>query len=95
MTSEARADVKESQEVIQDLEKQITEVEKAKQREIDELTERWGAWIDEWQDEEVRPRRTDVQVTLFALAWLPHWEVKAGGQVLSLPAFEVAPASQP
>jgi hypothetical protein len=95
MTSEARADVKESKEVIDDLEKQIAEVEKAKQQEIDELTERWGAWIDEWQDEEVRPRRTDVQVTLFALAWLPRWEVSAGGQVLSLPAFEAAPASQP
>ena len=95
MTSEARADVKESKEVIQDLEEQIAEIEKAKQKEIDELTERWGEWIDDWQAEEVRPRRTDVQVTLFALAWLPRWEVRAGGQVLLLPAFEVEPASQP
>jgi hypothetical protein len=95
MTSQARADVKESEEVIQDLEKQIADVEKAKQQEIDELTEKWGTWIDDWQEEQVRPRRTDVQVTLFALAWFPHWEVKAGSQILSLPAFEVAPAQVP
>jgi len=36
----------------------------------------------------VRPRRTDVQVTLFALAWMPRWEVTVAGQTLSLPAFK-------
>jgi hypothetical protein len=33
-----------------------------------------------------------VRLELFALGWLPCWEVPVGEQVVSLPAFEVEPA---
>ena len=48
--------------------------------------------IDEVEEEEVRPRRADVRIELFALAWLPRWEVVVGGQTLSMPAFQEEPA---
>ena len=41
---------------------------------------------------EVRPRRVDVRVNLFALAWVPRWEVRAAGQALTVPAFEAESA---
>jgi hypothetical protein len=33
-----------------------------------------------------------VRLDLFALAWIPRWEVKVGDQSVSMPAFEIEPA---
>jgi hypothetical protein len=89
MTRQAKADIEESEEVIEELEKEIEELEQEAKEEIEELTEKWLRLIDEVEEVEVRPRRADVQINLFALGWLPHWEVRAGDQVYSIPAFEV------
>jgi hypothetical protein len=92
MTRQAKADIEESEEVIDDLEQQIDELEAEARREMEELAEKWGELIDEIEEVEVRPRRADVRINLFALAWLPRWEVMVGDQALSMPAFEVEPA---
>ena len=89
MTRQARADVEESEEVIAKLEKDIEELEQDAKRDLEELTEKWAGLIDDVEEIEVRPRRADVQINLFALGWLPHWEVRAGEQALSMPAFEI------
>lgn len=88
MTRQAKADVKESQEAIEDLEEQIEEFEEEAKAELEELDAKWRELIDEVEEVEVRPRRADVRVDLFALAWLPYWELNVGEQVLSVPAFE-------
>jgi DNA helicase HerA-like ATPase len=92
MTRQAKADVKESEETIDELEEQIEELEQEAKAELDELDEKWRGLLDDVEDVEVRPRRADVSVDLFALAWLPHWELRIGEQVLSMPAFEEDPA---
>ena len=92
MTRQARADVEESEEVIEELEEQIEELEQEAKAEMEELDAKWRELIDEVEEVEVRPRRADVRVDLFALAWLPHWEIRIGEQVLSLPAFEAESA---
>jgi hypothetical protein len=89
MTRQARADIEESEEVIEELEREIEELEEEAKSELEELAERWGELVDEMKEEEVRPRRADVRVNLFALAWIPRWEVTVAGQALSMPAFEV------
>jgi hypothetical protein len=92
MTSQAKADVEESLDAIEDIREDMAELEAEAREEVEELTEKWAALIDEVQEEEVRPRRADVQVSLFALAWLPRWEVTVAGEALSMAAFEVDPA---
>jgi hypothetical protein len=89
MTRQAKADIEESEEVIEELEAEIDELEEEAKRETDELSEKWAALIDEVEEVEVRPRRADVRLNLFALAWIPRWEVMLGEQVLSIPAFGV------
>jgi hypothetical protein len=88
MTRQAKADIEESEEVIEDLEKDIEELEAEAREELEELTEKWAGLIDEVEEIEVRPRRADVRINLFALGWLPHWELAAGEQVFSMPAFK-------
>ena len=93
MTRQARADVEESEEMIEELEDQIEELEQEAKAELEELDAKWRELLDDLEDEEVRPRRADVRIDLFALAWLPHWEIRLGEQMLSMPAFEVESAS--
>jgi hypothetical protein len=92
LTQQAKAEVKESEEAIDDLESQIDEIGASLQRELDELTARWATLIDDAQQEEVRPRRTDVRVNQFGLAWLPAWEITVPGQSIPyhLPAYEAS-----
>jgi hypothetical protein len=92
MTRQAKADVEESEEVIEELEDQIEELEQEAKAELEDLDAKWRELIDELEDVEVRPRRADVRIDLFALAWLPHWELRLGEQTLSMPAFEAEPA---
>jgi hypothetical protein len=89
MTRQARADVKESEEAIEDLEELLEELEAEEKRELEELAAEWGELIDDVEEIEVRPRRTDVQIRLFGLAWVPRWEVTVAGQALSMSAIDV------
>jgi hypothetical protein len=92
LTRQAKADIEESEDAIKEMEDQIDELEEQAKLEIEELAAKWGELIEEIEKIEVRPRRADVRVDLFALGWLPCWEVPVGEQVVSLPAFEVEPA---
>jgi len=92
MTRQAKADVKESEETIKELKEQISKVKQDARAELEELDAKWREQIDEVEEIEVRPRRADVRIELFALAWLPYWELRIGDQALSMPAFESASA---
>jgi hypothetical protein len=88
MTRQARADIEESEELIEKLEEEIEELEEEAKLEVEDLVHKWGELLDEVEEEEVRPRRADVRVNLFALAWVPRWEVMVAGDALTMPAFE-------
>jgi hypothetical protein len=92
LTRQAKADIEESEEVIEDLEDQTDELEEQAKIELEELAAKWRELIEEIEEIEVRPRRADVRLELFALGWLPCWEVPVGEQVVSLPAFEIESA---
>jgi hypothetical protein len=92
MTKEAKASVEESEEAIKDLEAQMAALEEQVKQEEADLTAKWQELMDQVQEVEVRPRRTDVRVDRFALAWIPCWEVTIAGQTLVLAAYQSAAA---
>ena len=92
MTAKARAEMEESEEAIKDLESKIDDLEDEAKQELEELADTWNERIEELEEVEVRPRRTDVRLELFGLAWLPHWRTTDGGQALTLPAYELESA---
>ena len=57
------------------------------------IIEQWEAALDNFEELPIRPRRIDVEVNLFALAWVPYWQVdvKAGNVVQTnlVPGFRV------
>ncbi|MGD2207055.1 MAG: ATP-binding protein [Anaerolineae bacterium] len=92
MTRQAKADIEESEAIIEELTEDIEEIEEEAKRELEELADKWSELIDDWEEEKVTPRRADVRIDIFALAWVPRWELMIGDQTLSLPAFDVEPA---
>ena len=73
LTEKAKLDVEESEEEIEDLEQEINEMKKEMQKALDEVTERWAATLDEIEEVEVRPTKTNIRVEAFGLAWVPSW----------------------
>lgn len=87
MTQKAKADVEESLEVIDDLEKDLEEMGEEWEEQVAEVTQRWADKLEEIEEFEVRPRRADVTVEFCGLAWVPTWQViLEDGRQLELPA---------
>jgi hypothetical protein len=74
-TTKAKLDVEESQETIADLQKDIAELQAEMEEEADLITRRWAEALDEVGELRITPRRADVSVDLFGLAWAPRWEI--------------------
>jgi hypothetical protein len=75
LADKAKLEVEETREEIADLEEEIAALEAELQAATQEITRKWADLLDELTTESVHPRRTDVDVRLVALAWLPSWLV--------------------
>jgi hypothetical protein len=73
MTSRAKQEIEETKEEIADLQEDMAELEAELAEASEEITGKWADLLDDLSTEELSPRRTDVNVELVALAWLPVW----------------------
>ena len=89
MTSQAKADVTESKEVIADLTRQINDLENEKTRALQEVNDRWAGLVNQVSEIPISPLKKDVLVNLFGIAWLPYHLVQAGDERIELPGFKV------
>ncbi len=91
LTSKAKMDIEETKDEIDDIETQKTDLEAELKDATDEITNRWVDALNDLTTDEISPRRTDVNVQLVALAWLPSWRIVAddgrGSRVLTVPAY--------
>ncbi len=87
MTSQAKADVKESLETIEDYKKKIEELEADRQQEIQKLQENWEKAAQEVTNIPVTPYKKDILVKLFGIAWFPYYLVDSDGHNVELPAY--------
>ena len=87
MTEQAKADVEESVDAIELYKQQIAEVEKRREETIAEINDRWGRVVSDTTEVTVNPKKTDVFVNLFGVAWMPYYVVQTGDEKIELPAF--------
>jgi len=52
-----------------------------------EIADVWRKIADEYTETTLSPRRQDVQVTQFGLAWAPYWEVAGSNGIERSPAY--------
>jgi hypothetical protein len=87
MTEQAKADVDESVEAIAQFKRQLAELDKERLRIAEEINDKWGSVVGETTEVTVTPKKTDVFVNLFGVAWMPYYIVQAGSETIELPAF--------
>ncbi len=87
LTNKAKAEVEESKDAIEQFKQQIAEAEKRREETIAEIHDRWGRMVNEITEVTIAPKKTDVFVKLFGVAWMPYYLIKAGIETIELPAF--------
>ena len=87
MAEKAKADIDESQQAIADLQEQVGDLKEEMEAALDEVEAKYDALIAETREVPVAPRKTDVRVRLFGVAWLPHYLVESGGRPAEIPAY--------
>jgi hypothetical protein len=73
-------DVHRAESNLEAYEDQLAEIEHELQQEVDAITDRFDPLQQTFDTVQLKPRRSDVNVRLFALAWVPHIMV-AGGEL--------------
>jgi len=73
LADKAKRDIEETREEIAELEQEVAELEEELEEETKGITQKWVDLLDDVITEEIHPRRSDVDVRLVALAWLPSW----------------------
>lgn len=54
---------------------------------VAEINDRWGRVVNEVSEVTVAPKKTDIYVNLFGVAWKPFYIVQSDAEMIELPAF--------
>jgi hypothetical protein len=79
--------VEESLDAIDLYKKEIQALERERQAIIEEINSRWGDMVNDTSEVTVAPKKTDIFVELFGVAWMPYYLVESDGGTVELPAF--------
>ncbi len=72
-------DVKRAEENVQVLQQQLAELEQQLAAEIEQVKSSVDPMTEELERVVLRPKKTDISVSLVALTWTPYWQDNKGG----------------
>jgi hypothetical protein len=87
LTEQAKADMDESLEAIDDYKNQIDALDQEKAQAIKEINDRWAQAANRVEEIPVTPYKKDVILDLFGVAWMPYHWVQVGEETIELPGF--------
>ena len=87
LTEQAKGNVEESIQTIAQYEKDLAELQAQRAAVAAEINDRWGQLVNDISEVKVTPKKADVFVKWFGVAWVPYYRVQAGGQSLEVRAF--------
>jgi hypothetical protein len=87
LTEQAKSEVEESLDAIDDFKRQLADLQKRREETLVELNEKWGQVVGTTTEVTVAPKKSDVFVTLFGVAWLPYYIIKTNMGTMELAAF--------
>ena len=74
-TGRAEREIEESEGELTDLSETLAELSKSLEEEIAEISQKWIDALEQAGEIRLTPRRSDVSIDAFGLAWLPRWRV--------------------
>lgn len=87
MRRQTDEDLKESREVLREIDEEIDQLEARFEEELRAVNEKWAQVAANSQEYLITPYKKDIYVELFGIGWIPHYYAVAGGQPLLLNAF--------
>jgi hypothetical protein len=87
MTEQAKADVDESLDAIDEFKRQLAELQKRREETVAELNNKWGQVVGNTSEVTVAPKKSDVFVALFGVAWMPYYIIRTDTGTMELRAF--------
>ena len=87
LTAQAKGDVDESVQVIAQYKQELVALLQQREQIVQEIGDRWGQAVNDVSEVSVSPRKADIYVNLFGVAWLPYYYVQFDHQTTELPAF--------
>ena len=87
MTQQAKAEVDESVGAIRQFEAQIAEKEAEREQVVREINDRWADVVNDVTEIAVAPKKADVFIDMFGVAWQPFYVLSANGERYELPGF--------
>jgi hypothetical protein len=87
LAQNAKADVQESEETISQYKKDLTALQRERDDVTAEVNDRWGQVVNDISEVNIKPKKTDIYVSLFGVAWKPFYIVQAGDETIELSAF--------
>ncbi len=91
--SAAASNVKETEQNIAKLQADIQELESKLAAEVDQITARWASAETTLVTDELKPRRSDIDVQYVTLGWAPLWQIiyEDGGRrkTATVPAYQL------
>jgi len=87
MKRQTEAEIEESRDVLDELEREMLDLEQEYEHKLQEVNDRWAAVANDFQDHIITPYKKDIHLDMFGIGWIPHWYINAGGQTFLIPAF--------
>jgi len=87
MAQNAKEDVKESEDAITQYKRELADLERQRADIAGEINDHWGSVVNDISEVSIKPKKTDIFLNYFGVAWKPFYIVQVGGETLELPAF--------
>lgn len=87
MTSQAKADVQESLDSIEQYKKEIEELERERLVSLEEVEKKWQEILENTVEIPITPYKKDILLELFGVAWTPYYIYDDSGRRVELGAY--------
>ncbi|MBK6793526.1 MAG: DUF853 family protein [Anaerolineales bacterium] len=87
MTENAKADVEESMQAIKQMQQQLADFQREREQMAKEITDKWGSIVSNIDEVTINPKKTDIYVNIFGVAWMPYYVIQVGADSMELAAF--------
>ena len=87
LTEQAKASVDESLQTIEQYNRQLQELQQKREQALQEVNDRWASVVNQVTEIPIQPKKSDIYVEYFGVAWQPAYLIRSAGQVIELPAF--------
>jgi hypothetical protein len=87
LTEQAKDDVQESLDALEQYKRELASLEEQRQQALTAASGQWGDAVNDITEIPILPKKTDIYVNLFGVAWVPYYQVQSGAGTIELPAF--------